>query len=39
MKIIYDFLQDEDAKSSFVRMVYAYAASQSFDSAKFVIAK
>jgi hypothetical protein len=39
MKIISDFLSDEDVKSNFVRMVYAYAASQSFDSAKFIIAK
>lgn len=39
MKIIDDFLSDQQVKSNFVRMVYAYAASQSFDSAKFVVAK
>ena len=39
MKIIYDFLENEESKSSFVRMIYAYAASQSFESAKFVVAK
>ena len=39
LKIIYEFLQDEEAKSSFVRMIYAYAASQSFESARFVVAK
>ena len=39
MGLIQTFLSDENCKSSFVRMVYAYAASQSFDSAKFVVAK
>ena len=39
MKPIYEFLQDDENKASFVRMIYAYAASQSFESARFVVAK
>jgi hypothetical protein len=39
MPIIIDVLSDEDARSSFVRMVYAYAASQSGEAGKFIVAK
>lgn len=37
--IIDKLLKDEEIAENFVRMVYAYSASQSGDSAKFVIAK
>ena len=37
--IIKNIFTEETTKSSFVRMTYAYAASMSADSAKFVIAK
>jgi len=37
--IIKNIFTDENTKSSFVRMAYAYAASMSSDSAKFVVAK
>jgi len=37
--IIKNIFTDENTKSSFVRMTYAYAASMSSDSAKFVVAK
>ena len=37
--IIKNIFTDESTKSSFVRMTYAYAASMSADSAKFVVAK
>jgi hypothetical protein len=37
--IINNIFKDESTKSSFVRMAYAYAASMSADSAKFVVAK
>jgi hypothetical protein len=37
--IIKNIFTDENTKSSFVRMTYAYAASMSKDSAKFVVAK
>ena len=40
MKLIIDnLLKDDKVAENFVRMVYAYSASQSGDSAKFVIAK
>lgn len=40
MKLIIDnLLEDNEIAENFVRMVYAYSASQSGDSAKFVIAK
>lgn len=37
--IINNIFKDENLKDNFARMAYAYAASQSKDSAKFVIAK
>jgi hypothetical protein len=37
--IINNIFKNETTKSSFVRMAYAYAASMSDDSAKFVVAK
>jgi len=37
--ILKTFLDDDDCKSNFIRMVYAYSSSQSFESAKFVVAK
>lgn len=37
--IINNIFKNEEVRSSFARMAYAYAASQSGDSAKFVIAK
>ena len=37
--IINGMLKDQETSENFVRMTYAYAASQSKDSAKFIIAK
>jgi hypothetical protein len=37
--LISEILDDQNAAQSFVKYAYAYAASQSLDSCKFVIAK